>query len=108
LKLREILDEEHAIVLVGLDEQQLSDLPNDILGISRTANPRELAEIYSAADVFFNPTYEDNLPTVNLEAESCGTRVITYDTGGSAETLNRQDSIAIPVGHYSRVAEELR
>jgi glycosyltransferase involved in cell wall biosynthesis len=103
LKLREILDEEHAIVLVGLDEQQLSDLPNDILGISRTANPRELAEIYSAADVFFNPTYEDNLPTVNLEAESCGTRVITYNTGGCAETVHRENSRVIPVGAYEQL-----
>ena len=108
LKLRELLDDSWAIVMVGLNPNQLESLPGGILGLPKTHNGRELAEIYTAADVLFNPTYEDTYPTVNLEAESCGTRVITYDTGGSAETLNRQDSIAIPVGHYSRVAEELR
>ena len=39
------------------------------------------------ADVFVNPTREDNYPTVNLEAQACGTFVITYDTGGCKETL---------------------
>lgn len=60
-----------------------------IVCIRRTNNPQELAAIYTAADVFVNPTYEDNYPTVNLEAQACGTRVISYDTGGSRETIRR-------------------
>lgn len=107
LELRKQLDEEHAVVLVGVNEQQRQALPQGILGITRTNNPRELAEIYTAADVFFNPTYEDNYPTVNLEAESCGTRVITYDTGGCAETLHAPESVVIPVGEYHRVIDIL-
>lgn len=59
----------------------------------RTNSPKQLAAIYSAADVLFNPTQEDNYPTVNLEAEACGTDVITYGTGGSAETLKRTASV---------------
>ena len=59
-----------------------------IICIPRTNSPQELAAIYTTADVFVNPTYEDNYPTVNLEAQACGTRVITYDTGGCRETLN--------------------
>ncbi len=55
--------------------------------LPRTNNVSELAEIYTAADFFVNPTYEDNYPTVNLEAIACGTYVITYQTGGSPETL---------------------
>jgi len=57
-----------------------------ILALPRTANPGELAEIYSAADVFVNPTHQDTYPTVNLEARACGTPVITYDVGGSPES----------------------
>ena len=41
------------------------------------------------ADYFVNPTYEDNYPTVNLEAYACGTKVITDNTGGAAETLRK-------------------
>ena len=59
----------------------------------RTESAAQLAAIYSAADVFFNPTVEDNYPTVNLEAEACGTPVVTYGTGGCGETLSRADSV---------------
>lgn len=52
----------------------------------------QLAALYTSADAFFNPTVEDNFPTVNLEAEACGTPVVTYNTGGCAETLRRGDS----------------
>ena len=61
-------------------------MPNAIIGISSTNNSTELAELYSMADIFVNPTLEDNYPTTNIEAISCGTPVITYDTGGSPES----------------------
>ena len=57
------------------------------LMLPRTNNPNELAALYTMSDVFVNPTYEDNYPTVNLEAQACGTWVVTYDTGGCRETL---------------------
>lgn len=91
------------IVLVGLSEEQQKTLPNNVIAVRKTNSPYELAEIYSAAEVFFNPTYEDNYPTVNLEAEACGTSVITYDVGGAAETIHRDDSYAIIVGDTNTV-----
>ena len=84
-----------AIVLVGLSEKQIKEMPEGIVGLTRTDSREELAGIYSTADVFFNPTTEDNFPTVNLEAEACGTCVVTYDTGGCRETLRRTDSHAV-------------
>lgn len=63
--------------------------------MTRTESATQLAAIYAAADVFFNPTVEDNFPTVNLEAEACGTPVVTYDTGGCRETLTDCHSVAI-------------
>ena len=91
----ELDSDKYAIVLVGLSEKQIRQLPEGVIGLARTASPQELAGIYSTADVFFNPTVEDNYPTVNLEAEACGTPVVTYDTGGCRETLRRKDSRVI-------------
>lgn len=88
------ISDDYRIVLVGLDEKQLGMLPENILGITRTNNTKELAEIYTAADILFNPTYEDNYPTVNLEAQACGTPVVTYDTGGSGESVPKENVIA--------------
>lgn len=96
IKISKELDDSFRIVLVGLSDKQLKDLPANILGLKRTSNVEELVDIYNSADVFFNPTYEENYPTVNLEAEACGLPVVTYDTGGSKETLFNSNSIAIP------------
>ncbi len=105
IKLAGMLDDTYAIVLVGLTDKQIKSLPKNCLGIQRTNNPHELAAIYTAADVFFNPTYEDNYPTVNLEAQACGTSVITYDTGGARETVYMADSKVIPTGYWEEVVK---
>jgi len=87
VKMANKLGEDTKIVLVGVSAKQKLNLPSNILVIERTNNIAELAEIYSVADVFVNPTLEDNFPTTNLEALSCGTPVITYATGGSIESV---------------------
>lgn len=80
--------EKYQIVLVGTDDTVDKQLPSNIVSIHRTQNQTELAEIYTAADVFANPTREENYPTVNMEAIACGTPVITFRTGGSPEILD--------------------
>ena len=86
LNLRKILGEEYVIVLVGATKKQIESFPDGIIGIEKTKDQVELAQIYTAADVFINPTHQDNYPTVNLEARACGTPVITYNVGGSPES----------------------
>ena len=95
------------IVLVGLNEQQLKKMPKNILGIERTNNEQELAEIYSAADVFFNPTYEEVLGMTNIEALACGTPVITYNSGGSPECVSANSGYVIGKGEWNKVPEIL-
>lgn len=82
------LPNDYSIVLVGTNETVEANLPEDIISIRRTNNQKELAEIYSAADVFVNPTREEVLGLVNLEALSCGTPVITFNAGGSPECID--------------------
>lgn len=107
-KLAEMLDDRYAIVLVGLNKKQIKKLPDKIKGIERTNSPEELAAIYTAADVFFNPTYEDNYPTVNLEAQACGTSVITYRSGGSAETIYSSESRVIDAGSMDQALQIIK
>ena len=95
LQLSGDLDDKFAIVMVGLTDSQIKQMPTNVVALGRTESKEQLAEIYTAADVFFNPTKEDNYPTVNLEAEACGTPVVTYDTGGCKETIGRTDSTAV-------------
>lgn len=82
------LNENYQVVLVGVTEKQKNNLPSNIIGITRTNNIKELAEIYTAADLFVNPTLEEVMGMVNVEALACGTPVITYSTGGSVECID--------------------
>ena len=91
-------DSKYQVVLVGTDNKIDRGLPSNIISIHKTANQIELAEIYTAANMFVNPTLEENYPTVNMEALACGTPVITYKTGGSAEIIDDTCGICVERG----------
>lgn len=95
IELARRLPNNYKIALVGTSEDVDKQLPQNVVSIHRTNNQVELAEIYSAADVFVNPTREDNYPTVNMEALACGTPVITFNTGGSPEMLDDTCGIVV-------------
>ena len=101
---------DYVVIAVGRTTKECEriTMPENFLSIQCTENQQQLAELYSAADVFFNPTLQDNYPTVNLEAEACGTPVVTYDAGGSKETVFRPDSVVIPKGDLNAAVQEIR
>lgn len=98
VQLTDILSDQYQILLVGLNKEQIRNLPEKIIGLERTENIEELAEFYSAADVFLNPTLEEALGLTNLEAQACGTPVITFNSGGSPETINEETGIVVEKG----------
>lgn len=107
-KLRTMLPEdEYEITMVGLSAEQAKNLPKGIRGIQRTQNVQELAQLYSEADVLINPTYEDNFPTVNIEALACGTPVITYKTGGSPEAIDEKTGVVVEQGNVVALANAI-
>lgn len=106
IQLANMLDNNHfQIVLVGVDRKQGKTLPENIKTIPRTESQQELAQIYSAAEFFFNPTYEDNYPTTNLEALACGTPVVTYRTGGSPEAVQCGGGFVVEQGDIKGAVE---
>lgn len=108
IELSKLLKTDYQIVLVGLSRKQIEQLPDNILGIERTESVKELAEIYSASDVFVNPTYEDSFPTTNLESLACGTPVITYKTGGSTEAIDELTGIVVEQGNIGKLIDAIK
>ena len=90
------------------DDNVDKQLPANIISIHRTQNQTELAEIYTAADVFTNPTREENYPTVNMESLACGTPVITFKTGGSPEILDETCGSVVPCDDIDAMEMEIR
>lgn len=107
VKLNDLLSDEYKIILVGLNKKQIESLPENIIGIERTESVHELAELYSMADVFVNPTYSDNFPTTNIEALACGTPVITYKTGGSPEAIDEMTGVVVEQGNINKLKEAI-
>ena len=89
------LDKRYQIVLVGTDENVDKQLPENIISIHRTQNQTELAEIYTAADLFVNPTREEVFGLVNIEALACGTSVVTFNSGGSPECIDESCGVVV-------------
>ena len=108
IRLAEELPANYTVEILGLDKAQTVQLKKKfptgkLLPIDRTANVQLLSSIYRSADVYVNATMEDNFPTTNLEALACGTPVITYDTGGSGESVTEDCGIVVEKGNYEKL-----
>ena len=102
------ISRDEMIVLVGLSDKQMKNLPGNIIGIRKTNDIHELVQIYTAADVFVNPTLEDNFPTTNIEALACGTPVVTFDTGGCGEIVAEDCGRVVPKGDLEKLFDAVQ
>lgn len=108
IKLSKLIDSDTRILLIGLSRNQVRNLPQNVIAVKRTESIKELTELYSSADVFINPTFEDNFPTTNLEALACGIPVITYNTGGSPETIDSETGIVVEKSDIQGLADAVK
>ena len=106
-RLAEELGDGYRVLVVGLPEKIIKTLPENVTGIPRTDRPKQLAAFYCLAHAYVNASLEENYPTTNLEAISCGTPVITYDTGGSGESADLYGAV-VPKGDVKALAEAVR
>ncbi|MCR4859755.1 MAG: glycosyltransferase [Bacteroidales bacterium] len=109
IRLASMPDMDIRLVLVGrLTAEQKAMLPPRVISLPRTSDAKALAELYSEASVLVNPTWQDNYPTVNLEAIACGTPVITYCTGGSIESISRETGFVVQQGDIASLSSCIR
>ena len=98
LALSELLDDRYRIVLIGLNQEQIAQLPEKILGLPRTNSMEELAQTYTAADLFLNPSAEETFGMTAMEARACGTEAIVYQDTACEEIVNQFGGLAVPKG----------
>lgn len=108
IQLSSRLDDRFTIVLIGTNDEIDKQLPEKICSIHRTTDREELAQVYSCADVFVNPTREENFPTVNMEALACGTPVLTFKTGGSPEIPDSKSGYVVDVDDIEQLEKQIR
>ena len=98
----------YQIVLVGTSDNVDKQLPDNIISIHHTQNQQELAEIYTAADLFVNPTREEVFGLVNIEALACGTPVLTFKTGGSPECIDETCGSVVECDDVDAMESEIK
>lgn len=106
-ELKKRLDDSYQIILVGLTQQQINDLPDGIIGITRTNSVKELAEIYTTADVFVNPSVEETMGLTTAEALACGTPAIVYDKTAVPEVVDEKSGIVVKAGDIKALVEAI-
>ena len=99
---------DYQVVLIGLTEKQLPDIPPNVLGLLRTTNQTELAQWYSVADVFVNPTYEETFGLTTVEAQACGTPVVVYETDGCPETIASGNGLLVAQSDMQALENSVR
>jgi len=98
VELAGMLDEGYQIVLIGLTEDQIAALPENILGLPRTNSMEELVQAYSEADLFLNPSVEETFGMTAMEARCCGTEAVVYQNTACEEIVEQFGGIAVPKG----------
>lgn len=105
-KLSSVLDADERLVVVG-KRPSGHRFPRNVVCLERTADAAALAVLYTEAVALVNPTWQDNYPTVNMEAIACGTPVVSYRTGGSPESITPQTGRVVEQGDVEGLAEAL-
>ena len=108
IQLSQVLDDSYRIVIIGLTKEQLKTLPDNMLGLEQTQSPDLLCQWYTAANCFVNPTLEDTMPLVNLEAMACGTPVAVFDTGGCPEVITDACGLVVAKGDIQGLANAVK
>ena len=100
--------DEHLVMIGRMSDEQRQRMPDGVELIERTENVGKLAALYATATAFVNPTWQDNYPTVNLEAIACGTPVVTYRTGGSVESVTEGTGFVVEQGDVAGMLARVR
>lgn len=107
LELSSLLAEDECIVLLTPSENA-GEVPDNVRLVSKTVSAQELAEFYTMADVFVNPSLQESFSMINLEAIACGTPVVTFDSGGCKESQSDKTGVAVPRADVKAMYEGIR
>lgn len=96
-----LLREDELIVMVGVDERVKKFLPDNIIGLPRTNSQKELAALYSRADVVTSFSSAETFGLTLVEAFACGTPVVAYNNTAQATLVTEGTGNLVPTGDYT-------
>ena len=108
IELSKELQKDTVIILLGLNDSQISDLPENVIGLKRTESVMELAQFYSMADIVLNLSYEETFGLTTAEGMACGTPSVVYNATASPELVTKTTGIVVEPGDIEGVAKAVQ
>lgn len=109
VKLREFLpNSEYAIVLLGMNKSQISQLPNGVIGLEPTKSIDELAEFYRSADVVLSLSQAETFGLTIAEGMACGTPAIVYNATAMPELIGDDTGLVVTPGNVEEASRAVQ
>lgn len=102
------LPDDYVITVVGVDSVTKNKFCEKIRTLPRLSSKNKLAQLYSSADVFVNASKEESFGLTNIEALACGTPVVTYDVGGTSDTISPLTGILVKKNDKEKLLEAVK
>lgn len=106
-KLREQLNNDYTIVLVGVPKSLQVLLPDGIVGIQRTDSVEELCRLYSAASIVLNLASAESFGKTTPEGLSCGVPSIVYNCTASPDLVDNNTGVVVEQGDIPAIIEAI-
>lgn len=109
-KLSYLINDDYIIVLVGISKKQkkLFIDNKNVICIDRTNSVVELAKIYSASEIFINPSIEETMGLTSIEAMACGVPVIVYNKTALPEFISKNCGIVLSKNDSESIWEAIQ
>lgn len=98
-----MLPSDYQIVLVGLNQEQIDELPSNIIGLEKTKNIQDLVYLYNIASVVTSLSYAETFGLTLVEAMACGTPVVAYNNTGQAALVTEDVGKLATTGNIEEV-----
>lgn len=107
MKLATLLPPSYTIMLVGLTDDMITKLPQNVMGMGKTKSQEELAALYSIADVVTSLSVSESMGMTPVEGMACGTPAIVYDNTAQPELVTPETGKIVKTGDVAAVKEAI-
>lgn len=95
-------EDQYRLLLVGSNPNN-EYIDHRILRVEHTDSIDQLCQIYTAADVFVNPTLQETQGLTTIEAFACGTPGVVFRAGGAGECVDDTCGITVEKDNFEEL-----